>query len=100
MQPSIPVYPLIAVPAAAAVYLFWRRLNLHLAVVRSGRPLNRTDRPVQRIWGVMVYVLAQRRLLNDIGPGLAHAFIFWGFLVLLATTGNYVTNGLVETIVA
>ena len=31
-------------------------------------------------------------------PGLAHAFVFWGFIVLLATTGNYITNGLVETI--
>ena len=28
-----------------------------------------------------------------------HAFVFWGFLVLLVTTGNYLTNGLVETIV-
>ena len=28
-----------------------------------------------------------------------HAFVFWGFLVLLVTTGNYITNGLVETIV-
>ena len=25
--------------------------------------------------------------------------MFWGFVVLLATTGNYITNGLVETIV-
>ena len=28
-----------------------------------------------------------------------HAFIFWGFVVLLVTTGNYITNGLVETVV-
>jgi Fe-S oxidoreductase len=26
--------------------------------------------------------------------------VFWGFIVLLATTGNYITNGLVETILA
>jgi Fe-S oxidoreductase len=100
MHPSIPLYPLIVVPAAAAIYLFWRRLSLHLAILRSGRPLNRTDRPWERIKGLMVFVIGQRRLLNDIGPGLAHAFIFWGFLVLLATTGNYFTNGLVETILA
>src|SRR5689334_14153819 len=100
MAPSIPLYPLVVLPVAAALFLFWHRLRLHLAVLRAGRPLNRSDRPIERIKGVLVYVIAQRRLLNDIGPGLAHAFIFWGFLVLLATTGNYLTNGLVETILA
>jgi Fe-S oxidoreductase len=47
---------------------------------------------------VIVYVIGQKRLLNDLGPGVMHAAIFWGFLVLLVTTGNYFTNGLVETI--
>jgi Fe-S oxidoreductase len=98
MAPSVPFYPLIVVPAGVALFLFWRRLRLHLSILRSGRPLNRTDRPIERMKGVLVYVIAQRRLLNDIGPGLAHAFIFWGFLVLLATTGNYLTDGLVEAI--
>jgi len=30
-------------------------------------------------------VLGQRKLLQRFGPGLLHAFIFWGFLVLLPT---------------
>ncbi len=30
-------------------------------------------------------VLGQRKLLQRIGPGLMHAFIFWGFMVLLPT---------------
>jgi Fe-S oxidoreductase len=30
-------------------------------------------------------VLGQRKLLQRIGPGLVHAFIFWGFMVLLPT---------------
>jgi Fe-S oxidoreductase len=47
---------------------------------------------------VIVYVIGQKRLLNDLGPGVMHAAIFWGFLVLLVTTGNYFTNGLVETV--
>jgi Fe-S oxidoreductase len=100
MEASIPFYPLIVVPVAAAIYLFWRRARWHLAVLREGRPLERTDRIGQRIWSLVVYVLGQKRLLQDLGPGLAHAFVFWGFIVLLATTGNYITNGLVETILA
>jgi Fe-S oxidoreductase len=100
MEASIPYYPLIVVPAAIAVYLFWRGARWHWAILRQGRPLDRFDRPLKRIEAFSVFVLGQKRLLQDIGPGLTHAFVFWGFLVLLATTGNYITNGLVEAILA
>src|SRR5918992_921783 len=98
MEATIPYYPLIVVPVAVAVYLFWRRGRWHMAVLRAAQPLDRSDRPLERIKGLAVFVVGQRRLLNDIGPGLTHAFVFWGFVVLLATTGNYLTNGLVEAI--
>jgi Fe-S oxidoreductase len=98
MEASIPFYPLIVVPVAVAVILFWRRARWHLAVLRAGRPLDRSDRVGSRIAALGVFVIGQRRLLQDLGPGLAHAFVFWGFIVLLATTGNYITNGLVEAI--
>jgi Fe-S oxidoreductase/nitrate reductase gamma subunit len=97
--PQLPFYPLIVVPLLVAVFLFWRRSRLHWAVLRAGRPLERLDRPKERIWGVIRYVIAQERLLRDPVPGLMHAFVFWGFLVLLVTTGNYLTNGLIEAIV-
>ena len=99
MEASIPFYPLVIVPVAAAIVLFWRRARWHLAVLRAGRPLERTDRVWERIKSLGVFVFGQRRLLQDLGPGLTHAFVFWGFIVLLATTGSYLTNGLVETIV-
>jgi len=98
VEASIPLYPLIVLPAAVAIALFWRRARRHLAILRAGRPIDRLDQPLRRAWGIVVYVIGQRRLLNDLGPGLMHAFIFWGFLVLLVTTGNYFTNGLVEAI--
>ncbi|HUG95821.1 MAG TPA: hypothetical protein VMK30_06725, partial [Pleomorphomonadaceae bacterium] len=60
---------------------------------------DRRDKPRQRWWGVIRYVIAQERLLRDPVPGLMHAFVFWGFLVLLVTTGNYLVNGWVERIV-
>jgi Fe-S oxidoreductase len=100
LEASIPFYPFIVVPVVAAAYLFWRRGRWHIAVLRSGRPLDRFDRVPERIRSLAVFVFGQKRLLDDIGPGLTHAFIFWGFVVLLATTGNYLTNGLVEAIVA
>ena len=100
MEPTIPYYPLIVLPIAAAAFMFWRRGRWHLAVLREGRPLDRSDRVPSRIASLGVFVFGQRRLLQDLGPGLTHAFVFWGFIVLLATTGNYITNGLVETILA
>lgn len=99
MEASIPFYPLVVVPVAAAIVLFWRRARWHIAVLRAGRPLDRSDRVLDRVKALGVFVFGQRRLLQDLGPGLTHAFVFWGFIVLLATTGNYLTNGLVETIV-
>jgi len=99
MQPSIPFYFLIVIPAGLAAYVFWRRARRHVEMLRLGRPLVRSDRPLERIRGLAVFVFGQKRLLRDLGPGLMHFFIFWGFVVLLATTGNYLTNGLVETIV-
>ena len=99
MEASIPLYPLVVLPLGAAAFLFWRRGRWHMAVLRRGRPLNRFDRVGARIASLGVFVLGQRRLLHDLGPGLTHAFVFWGFIVLLATTGNYMTNGFVEAVV-
>ncbi len=99
MEATIPFYPLVVIPVAAAIVLFWRRGGRHMAVLRTGRPLDRYDRVLERIKALGVFVFGQQRLLQDLGPGLTHAFVFWGFMVLLATTGNYITNGLVETIV-
>ena len=99
MHPSIPFYFLIVIPVAVAIALFWRRAGRHVEILRFGRPLDRSNRPLERIRGLGVFVFGQKRLLSDPGPGLTHAFIFWGFLVLLATTGNYILNGLLEAVV-
>jgi Fe-S oxidoreductase len=100
MTLGIPYYPLVIVAALIALVAFWRRARWHVEVLRWGQPLDRLDQPLKRIWGFMVYVIAQKRLLQDPVPGLMHAFIFWGFIALLVTTGNYLTNGLVETVLA
>ena len=99
MHPSIPYYFLIVFPVGVAMALFWRRAGRHLEILGFGRPLDRSDHALERIKGLGVFVFGQKRLLTDPGPGLTHAFIFWGFLVLLATTGNYILNGLLEAVI-
>ena len=39
----------------------------------------------RRVRNEAVVVLGQRKLLQRLAPGLMHAFIFWGFVVLLPT---------------
>ncbi|HEX9123645.1 MAG TPA: (Fe-S)-binding protein [Actinomycetota bacterium] len=69
----------------ATMGLFARRARLLLGLLSLGRPVERRrDLPV-RLEREVTVVLGQRKLLQRLLPGLMHAFIFWGFLVLLTT---------------
>jgi Fe-S oxidoreductase len=54
-------------------------------LVRAGRPLDRTDDVPLRVKNEATIVLGQRKLLQRLVPGLMHAAIFWGFIVLFPT---------------
>ena len=70
---------------AIAGGLFARRALFLTRLVRSGKPVNRvSDIPI-RVRNETTIVLGQRKLLQRLGPGLVHAFIFWGFVVLFPT---------------
>jgi Fe-S oxidoreductase len=75
----------LALIAAIAGGLFMRRSYLLFQLVRMGRPVNRFDDLPKRLEQETTVVLGQRKLLQRLGPGLMHAFIFWGFLILLTT---------------
>ncbi len=72
---------LVAVTAG----LFARRARLLYRLVRLGRPVDRSGDLPTRVAREGTVVLGQRKLLQRLVPGLMHAFIFWGFLVLLTT---------------
>jgi Fe-S oxidoreductase len=75
----------LAVVVAGAAVLFVRRGRTRLAVIRAGRPLAEVGEAPDRIRREVVQVFGQRKLLQKLGPGLMHATIFWGFVVLLPT---------------
>src|SRR5919201_1342258 len=77
----------LAIVLAIAGALFTRRVLLLVRLVRMGRPsgIDRTDDAPLRVRDEAVVVLGQRKLLQRLVPGLMHAFIFWGFLVLFPT---------------
>src|SRR5207248_8777699 len=63
----------------------WRRLAFLYGLVARAVPNNRRQDPPRQARAELEIVLAQRKLLARLVPGLMHAFIFWGFLVLLPT---------------
>jgi len=50
-----------------------------------GKPVSRASDIPARVRNEATIVLGQRKLLQRVVPGLMHAFIFWGFLVLFPT---------------
>src|SRR5437867_1736983 len=76
---------LLAFLVAVAGGLFLRRIRFLWRLNALGRPIERTDELPTRVAREGSHVLAQRKLFQRFVPGLMHALIFWGFLVLLAT---------------
>lgn len=80
---------------AASLALFWARFRKVLRAIRGSRPTPDFEvappgpRIRQLLWEVMAQgkVIGQRPL-----PGLAHAFIFWGFCAFALATVNHVAS--------
>jgi Fe-S oxidoreductase len=58
---------------------------LLVRIMRLGQPAPRFDQLPQRVRQEAVVALGQRKILQRLGPGLMHALIFWGFIVLFPT---------------
>jgi Fe-S oxidoreductase len=71
------------VVTVVALAIAGRRVNWLWRLLRSGQPaLGRDLDPGPALQTEVTEVVGQRRLLAWTVPGLAHAFVFWGFLVL------------------
>jgi Fe-S oxidoreductase len=77
----------VALAAALAVsgFLFGRRAKLLVDLVKLGKPAERSGDVPKRVRNEATIVLGQRKLFQRLVPGLVHAAIFWGFLVLFPT---------------
>src|SRR6266542_3167944 len=90
----LPFYALIAV----ALVLFARRVNVLVRLMLKGKPAVRWDHVPARLGKVVVFVLGQARLLGgDFWPGLMHATIFWGFIILTLGTLEFFGKGVAES---
>jgi ferredoxin len=70
-----------------------RRLLRHLSL---GQPDDRFDNPMTRLKKTLVVAIAQSKILREPFAGFMHAFIFWGFLVLLTAVLESIGEGLID----
>jgi len=76
------MYALLVPTTAIAAYGVYRRVRQW----RKGQSENRFDRPLARLGLVLKYALLQLRTWRHVYPGLFHAMIFWGFVILFIAT--------------
>ncbi|GBD92981.1 anaerobic glycerol-3-phosphate dehydrogenase subunit C [bacterium BMS3Abin05] len=92
-------------PVAYAIYvvffvgmlvLFAVLIRQRLKVMLQAEPVHRYDHIGTRIWNVVKIVLGQSRILNFkfFDAGIMHAFIFWGFVILLINSSDILFGGL------
>src|SRR5688500_16910239 len=74
--------------------LFLRDASRLFKMLQLGLPANRTDQPGLRTKGWVTHVIGQARLLTRTYPGVMHALIFWGFLVITLGTIEQFFRGL------
>ena len=72
---------MVALATAVSV----RRARPRLDLLATARRAERTYDDPERFRRELTHVLGQRKLFQKFVPGLMHAFIFWGFLVLFPT---------------
>jgi Fe-S oxidoreductase/nitrate reductase gamma subunit len=78
----LPMYTVFVIISAVFLYAFFHRIKVY----RLGKRLNRIDHPVQRVIRFVEEAFAQLRVMLVRLPGITHAFLFWGMLVLFIGT--------------
>jgi len=102
MQPSLAEVVILTVLLCASAYTFWFRFRHVVRTIRSAKPDQTWNlRPIaprtrRFIWEVMLQgkVIVDRPL-----PGIAHAFVFWGFCAFSLVTINHLAAGFGITLI-
>lgn len=74
----------------AAFSVFTVVMIRRLRVMAAGKPDNRLDHLGARLGNTVKVAFAQSKMFKEFGPGVMHAFIFWGFLILLVRSASLI----------
>jgi Fe-S oxidoreductase len=68
-------------------YLAYRRIDYLVRLLRVAQPMpDRMGNVGEKVRYQLRHVLGQQKILQWTGPGVLHAFIFWGFIILQSQT--------------
>src|SRR5713226_5122225 len=103
MRPSLAEMLILTVLLGASISSFWFRFRKVVRTIRAAKP-EKTWRllPVAPRIGRFIWeVLLQGKVIFDRPiPGLAHAFVFWGFCAFALVTINHVAAGFGDTLIS
>ncbi len=85
------IFALVLIAAFAGIIINAKRLT---AFLRLGKWIDRFDRPNERVKRVLGIAIGQSKIFRDPIAGPIHAFIFWGFIVLLFAVIESIGEGL------
>jgi Fe-S oxidoreductase len=80
---------------ASAGLFFWRFGPILKIILRSKKDADFSLQPIgRRVWNFFWEVLCQGKVIQQRPlPGLAHAFVFWGFLAFALVSLNHIATG-------
>ena len=83
----VALYPLALIAFGTAGFILYHRV---FRLILLGRAADRFDQPIRRIVGAIPLIFGQSKVLQRVSlrrdlAGLAHFFIFWGFLSFTAS---------------
>ncbi|WP_213803853.1 heterodisulfide reductase-related iron-sulfur binding cluster [Granulicella sp. dw_53] len=86
---------LVACVMAAGGLFFWRFAPILNRILHSKKDADFSLRPVgRRVWEFVWEVLCQAKVIRQRPlPGVAHAFVFWGFLAFALVSLNHFATG-------
>ena len=76
----------------AAIVLFLVSCGRRFRLVRLGRPANRTDGPIGRVWFMLLYAFGQVKVVSR-AFGWNHFVLFWCFITLGLANADFVVQG-------
>src|SRR5579864_8722056 len=87
---------LVACVGASGALFFWRFGPILRNILRSKKDADFSLSPLgRRVWDFFWEVLCQAKVIRQRPlPGLAHAFVFWGFLAFALVSLNHLATGL------
>src|SRR5689334_15323258 len=96
LNPSLPETLAFVVLACVSLLVFYRRVAPVIRTILNSRrdPGFQLDPLSKRIKDFVWEVVLQAKVIKERPlPGLAHAFVFWGFCAFALVTLNHVSEG-------